>query len=429
MNIAGNLHSTESIQSAYRFSGSLSSQTKASGSDDALGSQDGDVTRGRGGKGMSLQEAMQIFETSLTQRFQAINETLGTYQTNQASADGKERPLTSAAGTILSFIDNRLKQDIAEGATTEELESRLEAGLKGFEQGFNEAKDILTALGSLNDDVESAIGDTYNQVLKGIEQMRQDYLGTSDSEISAKPSDSSKASDSLRPISIDAFDGPSAAYSQYDYQASRQFEFEVTTQDGDVVTINASSALQYGQSSSRVNDGQSQSASVQRYQQSSQQFSLSVEGNLDSDELAALNELLGDVNTLANDFYAGNLDKAFQQAVDLNYNTEEIVGYSLSLTQVETQRAAVAYGSAIPAAGNSLADSLLPVGEFFNDMVSSLEKAKPFGVEMNLLQQLAEGINQTQQRSPEESTRLTDFLSNVGPALESQPAKAEAAVA
>lgn len=94
------------------------------------------------------------------------------------NAYSAQEPLTAqkVANNILGFIERRLTQDIKEGATFEQLESRLAAGLKGFEQGFAEAQEQLKALASFNATVEAEIGDTYNRVIKGFEDFRVRFL-------------------------------------------------------------------------------------------------------------------------------------------------------------------------------------------------------------------------------------------------------------
>ena len=47
---------------------------------------------------------------------------------------------TKVASNILGFIERRLQADVADGATQEQLQSRLEAGLSGFKKGFAEAQ-------------------------------------------------------------------------------------------------------------------------------------------------------------------------------------------------------------------------------------------------------------------------------------------------
>ena len=74
------------------------------------------------------------------------------------------------------------------------------------------------------------------------------------------------------------------------------------------------------------------------------QFSFSVEGELNSDEITALNDLLGKVSDLSATFYSGNLEGAFEQALSLGYDDEQIASFSLNLTMSTFTRVDDSYG-------------------------------------------------------------------------------------
>lgn len=106
-----------------------------------------------------------------------------------------------AAGTILLFIENRLQADAAAGMSTEDLQSRLDAGLEGFLQGFNEAKQMLSDAGLLSDELMASIGATYDKVLAGLASIAEE-LGLDDSAIKAAQTPASEAPDELSLIHI-----------------------------------------------------------------------------------------------------------------------------------------------------------------------------------------------------------------------------------
>jgi len=81
-----------------------------------------------------------------------------------------------AASNILGFIERRLAMDVAEGATEEQLRSRLDAALAGFEKGFTEASERLSALSRLYPAIASEIGETYDRVIDGLDRLRLQLL-------------------------------------------------------------------------------------------------------------------------------------------------------------------------------------------------------------------------------------------------------------
>lgn len=295
----------------------------------------------------------------------------------------------TAAGSILSFIENQLLRDIEDGASEEELSSRIEAGLSGFLQGFESAREDLEALGALTPGVESEIGKTYDSVLAGIEDLKQQFLGgaeASKGEVAAEPISSSieEPAPALR------------AQSQYfSYEAAQRnsFSFSVTTQDGDTVTVQSSALRSMFQenltqtSSSRGSLEYSQYGYGEEYQ-----FELQVDGELDSDEMKALTELLSQVNDLAEDFFAGDVTAAFDAALSLGYDDSEISSFALNLSQTSVQRVTSAY-SETRSQPASIAESLRPVGDFSRALIEATQTAQNFQNPKDLIESIAEAID------------------------------------
>src|SRR5690606_18507004 len=234
----------------------------------------------------------------------------------QSSATSYEafEPLTAekVAGNILGFIERRLQLDAAEGATLEQLQTRLEAGLPGSKKGFAEASEKLEALSLLSTEIKTDIGKTYDLVLSGVDELRKKYVDIlapqPGSANSSKPSldttATSKSPATLKvPDFIPAAKSAPLGYGNYEYGRAREFSFQLTTKEGDKVTIKASSSEGFA-----IEAGRSNSTTVMKGSYSaSQTFSLQIEGDLNEEELTAINELLGRVNELAGQFFAGNL--------------------------------------------------------------------------------------------------------------------------
>lgn len=122
----------------------------------------------------SRQAALELFERTLAMGYEKLQARQGAVAQFTVF-----EPLTAekVAGNILGFIEYRLQLDIAEGATLEQLQSRLEAGLAGFEKGFADASEKLKALSMLSPEIEQDIGNTYDLVISGIDALREKFLG------------------------------------------------------------------------------------------------------------------------------------------------------------------------------------------------------------------------------------------------------------
>ena len=322
-------------------------------------------------------------------------------------------PLTAekVAGNILGFIERRLAMDVAEGADREALASRLAAGLEGFKKGFAEAEQQLEALGMLNTEIKKDIGETYSRVIEGIDLLREKFLSTSDKRIgnSAENHAGNNTGNSAGKNLSDKLDNTvtrarsTLAASQYDYARANSFTFTLKTADGDSVRIEASSAEGfsltelYGRNDRE--QGVQESYRLSASYSQSNQFNLQVKGELDAGELEAINELLEQVNNLAEDFFTGNLDRAFNAALELGYDSSEITRYSLSLTQVEVQRVASAYTDT--GHNNSRGSQAIPalsgldgVGAFAQDLLDAMRTAAVFEQPQPLILQLAELLSE-----------------------------------
>lgn len=295
------------------------------------------------------------------------------YQAVEPTEQPKQNPF---ANTILSFIQLQLERDRAAGASPEELQSRLQAGLDGFLSGYGQAYDQLSASGLLGDEVLSEIEDTKARVLAGIKDLA-DELGV-EVDWGAEPPAAPVAqipapaqavpteivnpgqqilSSVLRDVQIieqyqktvrqmqtyehlgkSKFAPASASHNSYSYgiKESRDFSLKLRTADGDAVTIRMSSS-QAGVS--RFDLGGTQ---LGLYGEQRAGFSFSVEGELDEGELRALTDLLNQIADVSEQFFGGDLDRAFELAGNISYDSSEIAAFDVGLSMARVESASVA---------------------------------------------------------------------------------------
>nr|WP_240946435.1 DUF5610 domain-containing protein [Pseudomaricurvus alkylphenolicus] len=340
----------------------------------------------------------------LSERYQSVRSSFSLVQngntgiadnTGVEASDAVQEPSTGAlkaSGNILSFIEAQLKRDLADGADAEALASRLEAGLEGFKKGFGEAAEQLEEMGLLSEEMEAEIGQTYDLVLAGVEKLRERFVeGIS----SGADNDGAQAAAPVANVDMPAPASIEQSFGRYESAQRNEFSFSLTTADGDRVTISASSL--------RASITQQYAAQVQgletllQYQRSStaeDRFAFTVEGELDADELEAINELLGQVNDLAATFYSGDVEAAFEEALELGYDSSEITAFSLNMTQTSVQRVTEVYervGQGNRADG--LAGRLAPLGNFVRELMDAQQTASRFGQPLELLSALLEGVD------------------------------------
>jgi len=365
-----------------------------------------------------------------------------TRQSSQSStvsqvAEIEEPALLDGAKNILSFIEQRLATEVAEGATEEELNTLIQQGLAGFKQGYGEAEAILKGAGNLNDVTEDSITTLYQQVVEGFEALTEEYAPSSASTVAAKsdiPVDapvkepkpvaavfdssqsqtrllrfnsnegigqldalnvrtmhsqslidnlevldtdknqSQQAQDqSLEPLSANT---ATSYESRVEYGRKDRFSFVLQTQDGDKVTIDARNTTVYAANySAQASAGEQKSELVEGLK-TYDKYQFTIEGELDSDEMQAIDELMQQVMGLADEFYNGNLDAAYEQALAVGYDQNEIASYSLSMKQVEQYSVASAYETFTPETKPSLNGVFDAIGDYTTELVESINKAK-----------------------------------------------------
>ncbi|RYY76901.1 MAG: hypothetical protein EOO52_05255 [Gammaproteobacteria bacterium] len=352
------------------------------------------------------QSALKLVTRTLSQAYEKIAGKDAVASTGRVD----QEPMTAskAADTILGFIERRLKMDVAEGATQEQLQSRLEAGLEGFKKGFAEAAEKLKALSMLSPEVEADIGETYKKVLGGVDELRSQFIKDAGNPPAPSPQKSSEAPAIKAPSQINNI---AVQQGIYEYAEARDFKFDLITKEGDKVSIRASSSLGVSVAAAQDKNG----VSVNGSQSSASSFELAIEGDLNESELKAINELLGRVDKLAGQFYAGNLDTVFDKAVALGYDDQQIASYALNLSQVQIQIVAESYGAFAPDGEQapSLANQLAPVGDFIKDVLSSLNVAGEFADSHKLLLDLTRKMADEAAVKNEEPSALARFLERI----------------
>lgn len=303
------------------------------------------------------QVMMARLMTSMESRFSIAQVQQVAPQTPVAAADDFSPEAVS--DRILGFVKERLAQEKANGASDERLQSLFNQAKAGLEKGFAEARQIIGEQGLFNDQVKDNYFATVARVEEGMDELEQSLFGSSESNPPATETEASPASVT------------SLATNELYYNQKRAFDMQVKTQDGDVVTIKVKAGESFSASSfAAANDDVSVSGFDAEYTNHSR-FSFSVEGDLDEGELAALNDLFAQVNDIADDFFAGDVDAAFEQALDVGYDASELAGFAVNMrrTQVVAVRQTYAEVAQYSDPGS---DPAAPIQNPFQDMMDKL---------------------------------------------------------
>jgi hypothetical protein len=290
------------------------------------------------------------------------------------------------AGRILDFVGGRIQAEAANGADPEKLQKMLDQARQGVEKGFAEAKKILQGMGVLGGKIASDIEDTFQRVQDGLARIGSTYgLGN------APAGDTSSVS--------------SAAASASTLVArSSTFDMEVTTREGDKLKISIAqasanwSSTSASASSSRTsgNGGTSTSTSAQASASSGSLqiggWSVQIEGNLNDDEKAALTDLLGQVQDISSKFYSGDLSGAFDRALALNMNGDQLASMSLNLSQTTYAQATSTYGAVSEEGGQPASAVNTSLRDYAKGLLDAMKSAAGVSDDAKgTLQQLLDG--------------------------------------
>lgn len=252
----------------------------------------------------------------------------------------------TVVSNILDFVRQRISS-----APAEEQAEMLEQAKEGILKGFSEAGSMLEDMGRLNPGFESGMDNALSMLNDKLADV--DSLFAKDDVVESKiESSTSKA------IQTELF-----------ASNSQSLSMTVTTRDGDKINIKYSAdSMQQASLMSNKYGYMYQWASIENTG-----LSMMVEGELDVDEMKALNSLLNDVDKLANEFFDGDLSVAFKMAQELDMDMSELASLDLSMKEVDVA-AVKAYGQNSHAGQSHLPKGLTPLAQYAKSMVEAAEK-------------------------------------------------------
>ncbi len=225
------------------------------------------------------------------------------------------------ARTVMDFIGSSILAAQANGASDDDLKEIFEQTRSGANLGIDQAIGELKDLSILDADLSQGIEKSRDLINKKIDDLYENIF----------PSD--KLANESSKVKKAEFE------SQLFTSNDKRSELSITTTDGDVVSISFSELQEYANTErlEYKDNGKDVSGSYStastKYNEIN--FSYSVEGEIDEEEKTAIEALIKDVNSLQKDFFSGNVDKAFEKAIELGFDNEQISNLSMDLQQTQ----------------------------------------------------------------------------------------------
>ncbi len=311
------------------------------------------------------------------------------------------------AKNVLSFVGGAIKNAQNRGADESELNDLFEQATSGVLRGIQLAEKDLA--GFLNEEIANGISQSKSLIEDGIAKLKRDIF---------KPEGSG-----LEESAQSAVNSTTVSY-----EKQESGELNIRTRDGDSVNIvfddirkievtqrqpaqdpddktpvskqvernsnsSSTSAVETAQPKTDaaensevilepVDEPKSSPQVIEQnvifYQEDS--FSFSVKGELDEDELKAIGQLVADANELADEFFNGDVESAFNQALELGFDEQELSSFALQLTKVENTQVIKAYETVSRLDGDSLdsdpSKAVKPVADYLDKLLNVLDGSR-----------------------------------------------------
>ena len=231
------------------------------------------------------------------------------------------------ARNVLKFVGGVIRGAANGGASEEKLNGLFSQAREGVSRGFAMAEKDLA--GFMNEEIEQGMTKSRDLIDTGINDLETDIFGRQQpnavtlSSLNAVAASDEKSGSWL----IRTKDGDEVSFSfesLRSFQASQQLNFQAQASQ-------EQSGGSGEQGENNFSASYQQQTSYQYYERSGISFSL--KGELDEDELESIADLVGQVQDLADTFYSGDIDKAFEEALSLGFDDKELVGYALQLNR------------------------------------------------------------------------------------------------
>jgi len=319
------------------------------------------------------------------------------------------------AKNVLKFVGGALKSAKAKGADEAELNKLFEQATSGVLKGIKLAEKDLA--GFMNDEIRTGIDSSKKLIDEGIEKLKQDIFSKQDSQLVTN-TDSVVATTQVSvsqqqsgQLLIKTKDGDEVSLSFDDF---RRFELnqqvllqkqnasaEKENKQPDVADKSKSAAVASPAAADvskapttevaetdkaePVAEDNTQAKPVNTVKQNSvylesSSLSFSITGELDEDELKAIGKLVADANDLADEFFNGDIETAYKQALKLGFDDQELTSFALQLTKVENTQVIKAYETVShydqDNATNEPAKAVKPVAHYLDKMLGVVEESR-----------------------------------------------------
>ena len=341
------------------------------------------------------------------------------------------------ASNIMNFVKMRAQQAYSDGRSESYIEGMISDAQRGVDQGFKEAKQDLSALGMLSDELNEKVDIAYDLTQSGLESIGKEQTYKSDDRNSSTLSTIHSIEQEHRFQGFLTFDSSSQFQEIMNQnvessviQSETQFSFELQTKEGDVVTVNLNSSFLREEQFSQYSDQAANYDIREMFSDQQSIFSFQIEGDLNESEMKAIDNILIKVNDLASQFFSGNLEGALAKASDLGIESNEIANFELNLKEslLMTRQQSVSSQNYYSSMNNDFNQSsgIPELIQYANQLIDTYKNVdaefeKPQSLLEGLLQSVA--MIKNQQNDQEKDSSDLSSLSSLTRQIQTQDSK------
>ncbi len=238
----------------------------------------------------------------------------------------------TVANNVLKFVGGVVRGAAKSGADDETLTDLIGQARSGVAKGIAMAQKDLAGL--MNSEISQGIEKSREAIGNGINELEDEVLGKSEaaSGIMAQQLFAQNMNAEQAGLVIRTKDGDEV--SLYFGQA-RQVSYNAS------YTYNAPTNTGSGSSATSESASFSFNQSLQYTEYSGVSFA--VKGDLDEGELTAISDLLKQITDVSRSFFDGDIETAFNKALELGFDENELAGFSLQLDRKQVSDKIAAY--------------------------------------------------------------------------------------
>jgi hypothetical protein len=327
------------------------------------------------------------------------------------------------AKNVLKFVGGAIRGAKNDGADDAKLNALFEQATTGVMKGIKLAEKDLA--GFMNEEIRTGIDSSKKLIDEGIDNLRKDIFSKQekpetqktqqiDSSIQFSVSEQKSAQ-----LIVKTKEGDDVSLRFEDFKQfkinqqillqqqtiaasklppARETSNDVQTNNSDPSTNFLSQQSDVNSESTKINkvdDSQpstkqndNEPVNKQKSQRSEQNsiyvnnntLNFSVTGDLSENELNAIGQLVSDANNLADEFFNGDIETAYNEALKLGFDEKELASFALQLTKVESSQVIKTYET-VSHYGQNETDSepvkaVKPVAQYLDKMLSVVEASR-----------------------------------------------------